>query len=251
MANVSLTWLGHAAFRVDSPGGKRIYVDPWLGNPKCPEGEKEPERVDLIALTHGHDDHVGSTLELAQKFGCPVIALVELRGWLSTKGLSEDATEAANKGGTVARDGIKITLTDAKHSSSTYRDGTFVYLGEPAGLVIEVENGTKLYFAGDTGYFDGFREAGDRLGPFDLAALPIGSYTPRVLAEPVHISPEEAIQAWLDLRAGKFVAIHWGTFALAREPYDEPPKRIAEEIGRRSLDARAVWILKPGETTVW
>ena len=67
----------------------------------------------------------------------------------------------------------------------------------------------------------------------------------------VRISPEEAIQAWLDLRAGKFVAIHWGTFALAREPYDEPPKRIAEEIGRRSLDARAVWILKPGETTAW
>ena len=71
MSGVSLTWLGHAAFRVDTPSGKRIYVDPWLGNPKCPEVEREPERVDLIVLTHGHDDHVGDTVALAQKFGCP------------------------------------------------------------------------------------------------------------------------------------------------------------------------------------
>ena len=87
MADTAVTWLGHAAFRIDTPGGKRVYVDPWLENPKCPESEREPERVDLIALTHGHDDHVGETVELAQRFGCPVIALVELRDWLSTQGL--------------------------------------------------------------------------------------------------------------------------------------------------------------------
>ncbi len=74
MSGLTLTWLGHASFRVDTPSGKRIYVDPWLGNPKCPEAEKEPERVDMILLTHGHDDHVGNTIELAQKFGCPVYA---------------------------------------------------------------------------------------------------------------------------------------------------------------------------------
>src|SRR5436853_163632 len=76
-----LTFLGHASFRVDSPGGKRIYIDPWLtGNPKCPESELEPERVDLIALTHGHGDHLGDTIPLYNKFKCPVIALVELLG---------------------------------------------------------------------------------------------------------------------------------------------------------------------------
>ena len=79
-----LTWLGHSAFRLDSPGGQRIYLDPFLnGNPKCPESELEPERCDLIALTHGHDDHVGDTVTIAQRFGCPVVAQVELRGWLS------------------------------------------------------------------------------------------------------------------------------------------------------------------------
>ena len=72
MSGLTLTWLGHASFRVDTPSGKRIYVDPWLGNPKCPESEQEPERVDMILLTHGHDDHIGNTVELAQKFGCPV-----------------------------------------------------------------------------------------------------------------------------------------------------------------------------------
>src|SRR5687768_17890217 len=101
MASPSLTWLGHSAFRIDSPGGKRVYVDPFLDNPKCPENEKEPERVDLIALTHGHDDHVGSTIELAQKFGCRIAApMVELGGWLTTKGISEDNVTAFNKGGT-------------------------------------------------------------------------------------------------------------------------------------------------------
>src|SRR5262249_12005297 len=136
---VPLTWLGHAAFRLDSPGGKRLYVDPFLnGNPKCPEAEVEPERVDLIALTHGHGDHVGDTVALGERFQCPVVALVELRAWLSGQGLPADMTQSPNKGGTTNVDGIKITLTDANHSSST-EDGH--YLGEPAGVVLELEDG--------------------------------------------------------------------------------------------------------------
>ena len=86
MADVSVTWLGHASFRVDSPGGKRIYVDPWLGNPKCPDSEKEPERIDVIAITHGHGDHVGETVELSKKFKPQaVVANVELKAWLESK----------------------------------------------------------------------------------------------------------------------------------------------------------------------
>jgi N-acyl-phosphatidylethanolamine-hydrolysing phospholipase D len=92
---------------------------------------------------------------------------------------------------------------------------------------------------------------GEALGPFDLVALPIGSYTPRVIARPVHMSPEEALQASLDLRSSKFVGIHWGTFDLAREPYDEPPRRIAAEVARLKLDPRSIWVPKPGETSGW
>jgi N-acyl-phosphatidylethanolamine-hydrolysing phospholipase D len=109
----------------------------------------------------------------------------------------------------------------------------------------------RFYFAGDTGYYSHFKDIGDALGPFDLAALPIGSYTPRKIARPVHISPEEALQAWTDLRAKRFIGIHWGTFMLAREPYDEPPRRIAAEVSRRELDPDVIWISRPGETLAW
>jgi L-ascorbate metabolism protein UlaG (beta-lactamase superfamily) len=219
MANASLTWLGHAAFRIDSPGGKRIYVDPWLGNPKCPENEKDPERIDLIALTHGHDDHVGATVELAQKFGCPVIAAVELRGWLSTKGLSDDDGEAPNKGGTVERDGIKITLTDAKHSSSTFENGTFVYLGEPTGLVIELENGKKIYFAGDTCVFGDMALIGRIYQP-DLAVLPIGGH--------FTMDPREAAVALELLGVDRCVPCHYGTFPLLAGTPEECRKLVSD-----------------------
>ena len=117
---IPLTWLGHASFRLDTPGSVRIYVDPWLAeNPKCPDSEKEPERVDLIALTHGHGDHVGDTVELWKRFEPPVVALIELRGWLAGQGLPADMEQAPNKGGTVDVGGIKLTFTDAHHSAAT------------------------------------------------------------------------------------------------------------------------------------
>ena len=92
---------------------------------------------------------------------------------------------------------------------------------------------------------------GEAFGPFDLAALPIGSYTPRAIARPVHMSPEEALQASRDLRSARFIGIHWGTFELAQEAYDEPPRRIAAEVARLELDPRSIWLPKPGETLGW
>jgi L-ascorbate metabolism protein UlaG (beta-lactamase superfamily) len=202
----SLTWLGHASFRVDSPGGKRIYVDPWLtGNPKCPENEKTPERVDLIAITHGHGDHVGDTVDLAKRFGCPVVALVELRDWLTIKhDLPEKNEHSPNKGGTVEVDGISITLTDANHSSS---GPSLEYLGEPAGLVITLEDGFKLYFAGDTNVF-GDMALIRRLYEPDVAVLPIGDH--------FTMGPKEAAVALELLGVKRCVPCHWGTFPLLR-----------------------------------
>jgi L-ascorbate metabolism protein UlaG (beta-lactamase superfamily) len=202
MPDVPLTWLGHAAFRFDTPGGKRVYIDPWLENPKCPDGEKEPERVDLIALTHGHSDHVGSTLDLAKKHDSDVVAIIEIRDWLSGQGLAENIAHSPNKGGTVDADGIKITLTDAKHSSSA-DDGT--YLGEATGLVIEVENGTKLYFAGDTCVF-GDMQLIARIYEPDVAILPIGGH--------FTMDPREASVALELLGVKRCVPCHYGTFPL-------------------------------------
>lgn len=205
MAGVKLTWLGHAAFRVEAPSGRRLYVDPWLGNPKCPENERDPERIEVIALTHGHDDHVGETVELAQRFGCPVYAQVELRGWLAARGLPEEPAQAMNKGGTVDVDGITITMTDANHSSSQFENGAPVYLGEPAGLVIGVEDAARIYFAGDTNVF-GDMELIGRLYEPDLVVLPIGDhYT---------MGPKEAALAVELLGAKRMVPCHYGTFPL-------------------------------------
>jgi L-ascorbate metabolism protein UlaG (beta-lactamase superfamily) len=206
MPDVALTWLGHSAFRFDSPGGKRVYVDPFLhGNPKCPEDEQEPERVDLILVTHGHDDHVGDTVALHQRFDAPVVAQVECRGYLATKGCGEAMQHAGNKGGTIDADGSKITFTDANHSSGTFEDGKPVYLGEPAGLVVEVENGTKLYFAGDTNVFASMQLIGRIYEP-DVAIIPIGDH--------FTMGPREAAVALELLGVKRCVPCHYGTFGL-------------------------------------
>ena len=199
-----LTWLGHSAFRVESPGGKRIYVDPFLhGNPKCPEHELEPDRCDLIVVTHGHGDHLGDTVAIHGRFGCPVVAQVELRGWLTGRGVADDGQACAiNKGGTCAVEGVKITLTDANHSSST-PDGT--YTGESCGVVLELEDGFRMYFAGDTNVFGDMSLIGRIYSP-DVAVLPIGDH--------FTMGPREAAVALELLGVKRCVPSHYGTFGL-------------------------------------
>jgi L-ascorbate metabolism protein UlaG (beta-lactamase superfamily) len=198
----TLTWLGHATFRLDTPGGKRIYVDPFLnGNPKCPDEEQEPERVDAILITHGHGDHVGDTIELARKFDCTVVAPVELADWLQGDHDLADVLDP-NKGGTVDAAGAKVTLVHAQHSSSN-NDGR--YTGEPCGLVVDPGGGTKLYFAGDTNVF-GDMSLIARLYSPDVAVLPIGGhYT---------MDPREAAVALELLGTKRCVPCHYGTFPL-------------------------------------
>jgi L-ascorbate metabolism protein UlaG (beta-lactamase superfamily) len=194
---MELTWLGHSAFRLDA-GGKRIYIDPFLnGNPKCPEGEQTPERVDVIAITHGHGDHVGDTVALTKEHGATVVAPVELADWLGSQG-AENVLDP-NKGGTVAVDDVRFTMTNAHHSSSN-NDGA--YMGEPCGIVVRAE-GKSVYFAGDTCVFGDMALIG-RLYKPDLAVLPIGDY--------YTMGPEEAALALELLDVKRCVPCHWGTF---------------------------------------
>jgi L-ascorbate metabolism protein UlaG (beta-lactamase superfamily) len=202
---MELTWLGHATFRIDA-GGKRIYVDPFLtGNPKTPEDEKAPERVDIIALTHAHGDHLGDTVELAKKHGATVVAPVELADWLQVKHKLENVRDP-NKGGTVDVDGITFTLTNAHHSSS---NDQLEYMGEPCGIVVGAD-GKHVYFAGDTCVF-GDMQIIARLYEPDVAVLPIGDhYT---------MGPREAALALELLGVKRCVPCHYGTFpALTGTP---------------------------------
>jgi L-ascorbate metabolism protein UlaG (beta-lactamase superfamily) len=224
MADASLTWLGHAAFRLDTPGGKRIYVDPWLDNPKCPDGEKQPERIDVIAITHGHSDHVGSAVQLTKTFSPQaVVALVELKGWLKQQGARVDDLPGPNKGGTVDVDGVKFTLTNAFHSSSS-DDGD--YLGEAAGIVVTLEDGKRVYFAGDTCVFGDMQLIGRIYSP-DVAVLPIGGH--------FTMDPREAAVACELLGVDRVVPCHYGTFPLLSGSPDEL-RQNAPGVDVRALD---------------
>ena len=200
----SLTWLGHAAFLLVSDEGKRIYVDPFLtGNPRAPEGAARPEHVDVIAVTHGHSDHVGDTVALSQAFpDAEIVAIVELKGWLGAKGAHVGPIPGPNKGGTQEIGGIHFTLVNAFHSSSS---NDLEYLGEACGIVIRLEGGRAIYFAGDTCVF-GDMELIRRLYEPDYAVLPIGDH--------FTMGPREAALALELLGNPPCIPCHWGTFPL-------------------------------------
>jgi len=200
----TLTWLGHASFRIDTDDGKRIYVDPFLqSNPKTPDDEKEPERADIIAVTHGHVDHAGEVAALSQRFpGADIVAQVELKAWLGSQGANIGELPGINKGGTQEVNGIKFTLVNAFHSSSS-ADGT--YTGESCGLVVRLPEGKTIYFAGDTCVF-GDMQLIARLYKPDVAVLPIGDW--------FTMGPEEAAVALELLGNPRCVPCHWGTFPI-------------------------------------
>ena len=226
MAGVQLTWLGHGSFRFDTPGGKRVYLDPFFDNPKFPEDEREPERIDILAITHGHSDHVGNSVDLIKRFKPTVVGMVEIVGWLGNQGADVGEMPGTNKGGTRNVDGVKFTMTDAKHSSGGPNGE---YLGDPAGYVIEVENGTKLYFAGDTAVFGDMQLIGRIYEP-DVAILPIGDH--------FTMGPTEAAIALELLGVPRCVPCHYGTFPILTGSPDELAKLTDVEL----------LVMEPGQT---
>jgi L-ascorbate metabolism protein UlaG (beta-lactamase superfamily) len=221
----SLTWLGHGSFRLDTDSGKRIYIDPWVSGPTCPDAEKEPERADAIYVTHGHGDHMADVIALQEKLGCTVLGMNELAGWLNRNGVPEDRVVGFNKGGTVAVGDVRFTMTNAFHSSSA-PDGA--YTGEATGVVVRTD-GSSVYFAGDTCVF-GDMQLIARLYAPDVAVLPIGDhYT---------MGPPEAALALELLDNPRCIPCHYGTFPVLVGTPDELAQLTPSQVDR----------IQPGDT---
>jgi len=229
MQTLQITWLGHSAFRIRTPGGKEILFDPWYtGNPAFPEAAR-PNAADLILISHGHSDHITDAAAMAKATGATVVGIWEVTSWLGSKGVKN--LEPMNKGGTIASKGLRITMTDARHSSSFDESG-IVYLGEPADFVVKLENDQTIYFAGDTSLFGDMKLIGELYKP-DIAFLPIG--------DRFTMGPDTAATAarWLGVK--QVVPMHYGTFPLLTGTPDQLEKHLA-------TTGIELLILRPGET---
>jgi L-ascorbate metabolism protein UlaG (beta-lactamase superfamily) len=260
LSNPSVTWIGHATLLL-RVGGLNVLTDPQFSERASPVAFAGPRRVvppaiplerlphvDAVVISHSHYDHLdeASVVALARQPGGPPLFLVGLglKPWFAALGIENvvelDWWEAHEVGP------VRFTFTPVQHwSSRTPWDRDRTLWG---GFVVEHPS-LRFFFAGDTGYSRDFRDIAARVGPIDLAAIPIGAYAPRWFMRSQHVDPDEAVQIHLDLAAKRSVAIHWGTFDdLTDESLYEPPQVLARVLAERGLPADAFWVLRHGES---
>ena len=262
-----LTWVGHATFLIQI-GGQNVLTDPMWSERASPVRFAGPRRwvppgipfdalpqVDAVLLSHNHYDHLDdrTVRRLAARHpGARWLAPLGVAPFLLERGardvLELDWWEETRLGP------LAIGCTPAQHFSARgFRDRNRTLW---CGWSLAAPE-RQVFFAGDSGYHPDFPAIGDRFGPFHAALLPIGAYEPRWFMRPVHMNPEEAVQAFRDLqrshppvpgRPAVMVGMHWGTFKLTDEPMDEPPARARRAWQATGLDPAHLWLLAPGES---
>ncbi|KUG06740.1 metal-dependent hydrolase [Solirubrum puertoriconensis] len=233
-ASTQLQFLGHAAFRLTSPEGRVILIDPWFtNNPFVPEHLWQPEQADLVLVTHGHDDHFDANLaELLARTGARCIAQPQVRFYLYSQGVPTAQFEPMNKGGSIEVLGVRITMTLAFHSAHIdLPDGTAGFPHEGVGFILRFSDGAVVYAAGDTAVFGDMRLLAELYQP-TVALLPIGDqYT---------MGPLEAACAARLLQVRHVVPFHYGTYPALKGTPEQLQAHLSAE-----ADVR-IHALQPG-----
>jgi N-acyl-phosphatidylethanolamine-hydrolysing phospholipase D len=256
----TVTWIGHASFLLQL-AGRNVLFDPMFSERASPVPFAGPKRlvpltidvpdlprIDVVVISHNHYDHldVDSVKRLAAAPGGGPLFLVPLglREWFRGHGI--ERVEELDWWQERVDGPLRITFVPAQHwSKRTLLDTNKTLWG---GWVVD-GGGLKVVHTGDLGYSQDARDIGERLGPFDMAFIPIGAYAPRWFMKVMHVDVPEAVQVRADLRARKAIGMHWGTFEkLTDEPMDEPPLELAKQRAAAGLAQEQFDVMKIGET---
>jgi L-ascorbate metabolism protein UlaG (beta-lactamase superfamily) len=240
---LQFTWYGHSCVHIESEAGASILIDPWFGNPRSPAAAESVTSCDVMLVSHGHHDHLGAmpgevaqadALSIARRTHPAWPAIHEMSLWLGSLDLGADVV-GMNKGGTVAIGDILVSMVAAEHSAGDWLadDGVPLYLGEPVGFVVQLENGRRLYHAGDTALFGDMRLIGEMHRP-DIAFLPIGGH--------FTMDPAAAARAVELLGVTTVVPIHYGTFPIL----SGTPAQLGQELEHLDLGDVRVIAPEPG-----
>jgi L-ascorbate metabolism protein UlaG (beta-lactamase superfamily) len=256
----TVTWVGHSTLLVQLDG-VNILTDPQWSERASPVSYAGPRRVvapglafdalppiHFVLISHDHYDHldVATVTRLARVHRPLFLVPLGIKRWLGDLGIFDVEELDWWQSRTLRQ--LTFTCVPAQHFSGRTAWDTNRRLW--SGWTVTGRD-KRFFFAGDTAHYDVFTEIGRRLGPFDLAAIPIGAYLPPRIMKGSHTSPEEALRVLADVQGRRFLAIHWGTFDLAEEPLDEPPRRLAAEVQRLGLDPDDIWVFRHGETRRW